>query len=60
MGTFVFSEYQQVQKQNAYDLILRKICVICHMRRTGMTRIGILHYNTLDEVDRILRAIDAA
>lgn len=26
----------------------------------GMTRIGLLHYNTLEEVDRILRALDEA
>jgi selenocysteine lyase/cysteine desulfurase len=25
----------------------------------GMARIGFLHYNTLDEVDRALRALDA-
>ena len=26
----------------------------------GMARVGLLHYNTVDEVDRVLRALDAA
>ena len=70
MPTFAFNLAGRTSEEVAHELAAREIAVwhgdyyaveimkLLGLEGTGAVRAGIVHYNTEDEVDRLLTALD--